>query len=57
MAADLDPIGPLLPTIPPSKGKDDRRKRKKDVDKPSDKNRQQRRRQSGDTTNQVDDYA
>ncbi len=57
MAADLDPIGPLLPTIPPSKGKDDPRKRQKDVEKPAEKNREQRRRQPGDKTNQVDDYA
>ena len=57
MAADLDPIGPLLPTIPRSKGKADRHKRKKDVEKPGDKNRDQRRRQSDDATNQVDDYA
>ena len=59
--ADLEPIAPLIPTLPPAKGTDKRRKSRRGTEEPDRKDvgRDQgnKRPKPDDSDNQVDDYA
>ena len=58
--ADLDPVGPMIPALPPSKGKDDRRRSREEAEKPgqtdADEEKQKKRKPDG-STHEVDEYA
>ncbi len=63
--ADLEPIGPLVPTLPPAKGKDERRSPGRRTENPAgkdegedeDEDEATKRRKPDGSTHQVDEYA
>ncbi len=58
--ADLDPIAPLIPTLPPAKGKGDRGRSGRRTEKPGrqevDQNSDEKQRKPDGSTHQVDEY-
>ena len=54
--SDLERIGPLIPTLPPTKGKDAQQKRKRSGETPATKDRDDRPQKSDGKRHEVDEY-